>query len=215
MRAHLAAAGLCCAVTCAHAQVTAATAPPTPPAEEAPAWSFLLSGYWNMPRSDSDYGSGIITADHNGKLHLEARINYEARHSQSAFVGWSFSGGETIKVKATPIIGFVTGGAHGPIPGLEVSVAIGKFDYYVEAEYLVGTGDTSAYTYTWSELGFRPVEWLRLGVVAQHTRIYGGDREFQRGGFVQLTYKKYTGGVYWFNPTSPEQVVIASLAIAF
>jgi hypothetical protein len=211
---HAVAIGAWLASSCALAQEPAVALPDTAPTEQAPAWSFLASGYWNMPRQEGDYGSGIFGADH-GKLHLEARINYEAMHAQSAFVGWSFSGGETIQFKATPIIGFVGGSAHGPIAGLEASIAVGKFDYYLEAEYLTGTGNTSPYTYAWSELAYRPVQWLRIGFVAQRTRIYGGDREFQRGGLLQLTFGKVTGGVYWFNPTTHEQVVIASLAVSF
>jgi len=214
MRARLAATGIWFAITCAQAQEVAATPPGAAAEEQAAAWNFTASGYWNMPREESNYGSGIFGADH-GKLHLEARINYEARHAQSAFLGWSFSGGESIQFKATPILGFVTGGAHGPIAGLEASIAAGKFDYYLEAEYLTGSGSTSPYTYAWSELAYRPVEWLRLGFAMQRTRIYGGEREFQRGGLVQLTFGKFTAGVYWFNPTTPQQIVITSLAVSF
>nr|WP_315594647.1 hypothetical protein [uncultured Cupriavidus sp.] len=167
-----------------------------------------------MPRHEGSYGSGIFAADRDS-LHLEARVNYEAIHAQSAFVGWSFSGGETIQYKITPIVGFVAGSAHGPIVGTEASLAISKFDYYIEAEYLPGTGSTTPYTYAWSELGYRPLPWLRLGLVAQRTRIYGGDREFQRGGLLQLTFGKVTGSIYWFNPASQDQVVIAAVSLTF
>ncbi|WP_019450000.1 hypothetical protein [Cupriavidus sp. BIS7] len=186
-----------------------------PPEEPPPGWSFTASGYWNMPRQAQSYLSAIVIAEHD-KLHLEGRVNYEAMHSQSAFVGWSFSGGEKIAYKVTPILGFVAGSIHGVIPGLEASVSAYKFDYYIEAEYLTGSiTQTPSYLYAWSELGYRPVDWLRFGFVAQRTRIYGGDREFQRGGLLQLTYKKATVGCYWFNPGSSEQVVITTLTLAF
>ncbi len=101
------------------------------------------------------------------------------------------------------------------IGGIEASVAVSKFDYYIEAEYLDARGEEPGYLYAWSELGFRPVEWLRLGLVAQRTRIYGGDREFQRGGFFQVTVRRFTAGFYWFNPGSTDQVAILSLGVSF
>ncbi|QQX83233.1 hypothetical protein JJQ59_12395 [Cupriavidus necator] len=177
-------------------------------------WTFSATGYWNMPRQSGDYLSGIFIAERK-QLHLEARSNYEAVHSQSAFIGWTFSGGEAIQFKATPIVGFVGGSTHGLIGGLEASVAVSKFDYYIEAEYLDARGEDPGYLYAWSELGFRPVEWLRLGLVAQRTRIYGGDRELQRGGFFQVTVRRFTAGFYWFNPGSTDQVAILSLGVSF
>jgi hypothetical protein len=215
MRRPLLALGIALAVSGAHAQEIAVPPAGKAPEESAPAWTGSLAGYWNMPRQDQSYLSAIAIAEH-GNLHLEARANYEAMHSQSAFVGWSFSGGETVTYKVTPIIGFAMGSIHGPIPGLEASVAAYKFDYYIEAEYLTGAGtQTPGYFYSWSELGYRPVDWLRFGFVMQRTKIYGGDREFQRGGLLQLTYKKVTVGCYWFNPGSSEQVVITTLSLSF
>ncbi|KDP85540.1 MAG: hypothetical protein ACN6OP_03980 [Pseudomonadales bacterium] len=190
---------------------------PAPDAAAQPAsapWTFSATGYWNMPRESGDYLSGIFIAE-KSQLHLEARANYEAKHSQSAFLGWSFSGGETVQFKATPIVGFLWGSTHGVIGGLEASVAFKKFDYYIEAEYLDPHGAEPGYFYAWSELGYRPVEWLRLGLVAQRTRIYGGDRDLQRGGFFQVTVRKVTGSFYWFNPGSHAQIAILSLGISF
>ena len=74
---------------------------------------------------------------------------------------------------------------------------------------------TSSYWYAWSEFGFQPVEWLRIGIVGQRTRAYGGDRDIQRGPFAQLTWRSVTIGGYWFNPGSSDQVVVTSIGVTF
>ena len=87
------------------------------------------------------------------------------------------------------------------MPGLEASVAWGPVDVYIEAEYVRDShAQTDSYTYAWSELGYRPAEWLRVGIAGQRTRIYGGDRDIQRGPFAQMTVDHVTVGGYWFNP---------------
>ncbi|HXZ50107.1 MAG TPA: hypothetical protein VEG27_13890 [Usitatibacter sp.] len=203
---------LCLAAGLAHAQ-----GGETPPgvAPEAPGWEFSATGEWNAPKGGTDFASGTFTAD-RGALHLEARANYEAIHAQSAFVGWTFSWGGAVKLEATPIAGGVGGSLRGPIAGLEATLSSGAFDYYLEAEHVsVRNEGESSYNYAWTELGWRPAEWLRFGAVGQHTRIYGGDRETQRGGFVQLTHGKATLSAYWFNPGTSDQVLIVSLGAAF
>jgi hypothetical protein len=182
-------------------------------AEDEAAWSFSVTGYWNAPKGADGFASGIVLADH-GALHLEGRANYEAIHAQSLYAGWSFAWGEEVKFKFTPIVGGVTGAARGPVAGFEGSIAAGRFDYYVEAEH-VRDRIGGHYNYAWTEIGFRPVEWLRLGIVGQHTRVYGTDRERQYGGLVQGTWGKATVSAYWFNPGSSDQVVIASIGVAF
>jgi len=177
------------------------------------AWEFAATGYWNAPKGADGFASGIFTADREA-LHLEARANYEAVHAQSAFVGYSFSWGKDVTLEARPIVGGVTGAARGPIAGFEATLAGGPFDYYIEAEH-VDDRVGGSYNYAWTELGWRPAEWLRVGFVGQHTRVYGGDRETQRGGLVQFTRGKFTLSAYWFNPGSPDQVVIGALGVAF
>jgi hypothetical protein len=181
--------------------------------QEAAAWSFSATGYWNAPKGGDGFASGIVLADH-GSLHLEARANYEAIHAQSVYAGWAFEWGDEVKFKVTPIAGGVTGSARGPVFGFEASVAAGRFDYYVEAEH-VRDREAGHYNYAWTEVGFRPLEWLRVGVVGQHTRVYGTDRERQYGGLAQATWGKATVSTYWFNPGSSDQVAIVSLGFAF
>jgi hypothetical protein len=180
-----------------------------------PAWEFTLTAYPTVVRGGDNYTSAIGAAN-RGPLHLEARYNYESVGARSAFVGWTFSGGETITWVATPLLGGAWGTTQAFVPGLELSVAWGRLDYYVEAEYVRDSNQrTDSYTYAWSELGFRPVDWLRVGVSGQHTRAYGGDREFQRGPFAQATWGPVTIGGYWFNPGSSEQVFVGSIGARF
>jgi len=184
-------------------------------AADEPAWEFNVTGYWNAPKEGDSYASGIAVAS-RGALHLEARANYEAIHAQSLFVGWTFEAGETVKLEFRPILGFVGHALRGPIGGFEASLSAGKWDYYVEVEHVHSrTEGTDSYTYAWSELAFRPVEPLRLGIVGQRTRVRGADRDYVGGGFAQLTHGKLTLGAYWFNPGSSDQVVIVSLGASF
>jgi hypothetical protein len=116
----------------------------------------------------------------------------------------------------TPIVGGAWGTVRAFVPGVEASVAAGRFDFYVEGEYVRDHGDhESSYLYAWSELGFRPVEWLRAGLVGQRTRAYGGERDFQRGPFVQASWRRVTVGGFWFNPGSSDQVFVLSIGAAF
>ena len=192
------------------AEIGRRAAPPS-----KPSWEFAVTGYRNFIRNGDDYSSAIVAAD-RGPLHLEGRISYEAVGARSAFVGWTFSGGDAVTWEVTPIVGGAWGTVRAFIPGVEASVASGRFDFYTEAEYVRDHGDHSAnYLYAWSELGFRPVEWLRAGLVGQRTRAYGVDRDFQRGPFVQATWRRVTVGGFWFNPGSSEQVFVLSIGAAF
>jgi len=180
-----------------------------------PSWEFAITAYPTAVRGGENYTSAIAVAD-RGPLHLEARYNYESIGARSAFVGWTFSGGETVTWELTPLVGGAWGTTRAFVPGLEASVSWGPLDFYVEAEYVRdGSERTDSYTYAWSELGLRPVEWLRVGIAGQRTRAYGGDREVQRGPFAQVTLGPVTIGGYWFNPTSNDQVFVGSIGATF
>ena len=184
-------------------------------APEKPDWEFALTAYPTEVRGGDNITSAIGAAD-RGPLHLEARYGYEAKDSRSAFVGWTFSGGEGLTWEITPLAGGGWGPASTFIPGVEASLAWGRVDFYVEGEFVRDrSGSAGNYNYAWSELGFRAFPWLRAGLVGQRTRAYGGDREFQRGPFVQASLGRATLGGYWFNPGSGDQVVVASIGFSF
>jgi hypothetical protein len=180
-----------------------------------PSWEFAITAYPTVVRGGDNYTSAIAAAD-RGPLHFEARYNYESVGARSAFVGWTFSGGETVTWELTPLLGGAWGTTQAFVPGLEASLAWGPFDFYVEAEYVRDSSErTASYTYAWSELGFRPIEWLRVGVAGQRTRVYGGERDIQRGPFGQLTWGHVTVGGYWFNPGSSDQVFVGLIGVTF
>jgi hypothetical protein len=184
-------------------------------APDNPAWEFALTAYPTAVRGGDNYTSAIATAD-RGPLHFEARVNYESVGARSAFVGWTFSGGETVTWELTPLLGGAWGTTQAFVPGLEASVAWGALDFYIEAEYVSDSRErTDSYYYAWSELGLRPVEWLRIGAAGQRTRVYGGDRSIQLGPFAQLTWGPVTVGGYWFNPGSNEQVFVGMVGATF
>jgi len=187
-----------------------------PPPAEKPAWEFAVTAYPTAVRGGDHYTSAIATAD-RGPLHFEVRNNYEGLGVRSAFVGWNFSGGDKITWEVTPLLGGAWGEMQAFIPGLEVGVAWGRFDLYIEAEYVRdrSKGRDDSYFYSWNELGYRAAEWLRLGLASQRTRVYNNDRDIQRGPFAQLTWGRATLGGYWFNPGSADQVFVGSLGVAF
>ena len=182
---------------------------------EKPSWEFALTAYPTDVRGGDNFTSGIGVAD-RGPLHLEARYNYESIGARSAYVGWTFSGGDAITWELTPLLGGAWGTVHAFVPAIEASVSWRQFDFYVEAEAVRDQREhDDSYFYAWSELGYRPVEWLRFGLVAQRTRAYGGERDVQRGPFAQLTWRRVTLGGFWFNPGSKDQVFVASLGVSF
>jgi len=200
--------------TTAHAVDNEGSADAVAAAESKP-WEFAITAYPTNVRGGENYTSAIATADH-GPFHLEARYNYESIGARSVFVGWSFSGGEEITWELTPLLGGAWGTTRAFIPGLEASAAWKQFDVYVEAEYVrASSGRDDSYVYAWSELGYRPVEWLRVGIAGQRTRTYGNERDIQRGPFVQVTWERVTIGGYWFNPGSSDQVFVGMVGATF
>src|SRR6476659_10325606 len=189
-----------CAAAVALASLVVAGAARGAESEADIRWSGAVTGFYYAMRDQPDFGVGVASLD-RGSLHLEARYNYEARNATSIFAGWKFAGGDTVKFEVTPIVGGLFGAARAVVPGLEASVSWRTLDIYVEAEYVRDLNHSSAsYVYSWTELGWRPVEWLRVGFVGQRTRTVDTGRDIQRGVFGQIPIGPATVTVYFFNP---------------
>lgn len=197
----------------------------TPLAAEAPAatveevgddeWSFSASAAVYVVPDDHDYVQPTITAD-RGSLHLEARYNYEALDTGSLWLGHTFSGGERLTWQLTPMVGGVFGATNGIAAGYEGSLGWLKLELYSESEVLLDTGDSAeSFFYSWSELAISPVDWLRLGVAVQRTRVYQTDREVERGPLVGLVHERLDLTTYVFDPDAGTPTIVVAAGFSF
>jgi len=183
--------------------------------EDEPAWEFSIAGYTYFVPDDSNFLQPTFTAD-RGWLHLEARYNYEALDTGSAWVGYNFSGGETVTWELTPMLGAVFGATDGIAPGYKGSLGWKKVELYSEGEYVFDAGETAdSFFYNWSELTFAPVESFRFGMVTQRTRVYQTDREIQRGLLAGFSFKNLDVAGYVFNPDDEKPTFVLAVAVTF
>jgi hypothetical protein len=190
------------------AMTTNATPALTAAAEEK-AWSFSASVYTYLVPDDRDYAQPTLTAD-RGWLHLEARYNYEALETGSVWAGYNFGGGGKLAWEFTPMLGGVFGDTTGLAPGYKGSLSWWKLALYSEGEYVFDTGNTAdSYFYNWSELTLAPLDWFRIGLVTQRTRVYESDRDVQRGVLVGFTLKHVDLTTYVLNPDDKPTFVVA------
>jgi len=207
--------GLRSALVVALLGLAAASAGAADDARADRALSGNLTGYYSALPDQPNLGMAVGSVN-VGALRFEGRYNYEARASASAFVGWKFQGGDEIAWEFTPLIGTLFGRVRGVVPGFEAAVSWNSFDFYIEAEYVFDRQDSDAsYAYAWSELGWTPVEWLRVGLVGQRTRVVDNDRTIQRGVLLQLFAGKATFSLYAFNPNDADRYATFAVGLAF
>src|SRR5215831_9791637 len=153
--------------------------------EAEPEWSFGASVYGYLVPDSREFVVPTITAD-RGVLHLEARYNYEGLNSGSTWIGYNCSGSmDQVEWEVTPMIGAVFGETKGVAPGYKGSLSWWKLELYSEGEFVFNTDNSSdSFFYNWSEFTIAPLEWFRLGLVTQRTRLYETDRDVQRGFLV-------------------------------
>jgi len=192
----------------------ASTAPKSAGAPASAAWAYSLTidGYV-VPDGDS-YASPVFTADRNW-LHLEARYNYEDQRTASLWIGRNFSAGKKLQLAVTPMIGAVFGDITGIVPGYELSLTYKKVQFSSSNEYVFDTGNSAnSFFYSWPEITYSPVDWFKVGLVAQHTKAFHTSLDTQRGFLVGFSHKKvefttYILGPGWADPTAVLEVGVS------
>ncbi len=199
-------------------QLAVAPTNATPVVAEQPAgspWSFSASAYAYFPGDSQNYVQPTIRGDRSW-LHLEARYNYEALDTGSAWIGYNFSAGDKLKLDFTAMAGGVFGKTNGYAPGYEFTLSWRKLQLYSEGEYVFDTGNSSdSFFYTWSELTLAPADWFRFGVVIQRTKVYQTDFDIQRGFLVRFSYKKVDLSAYVFNPDVDKPTYVLAVSVSF
>jgi len=186
-----------------------------PPAKE-PSWGFSFEAYSFTVPDDHSYVQTTIAADRD-QLHLEARYNYEDIDTASVWVGWNlgFDVGDKVALAVTPMVGGVFGETSGVAPGCLATLSCWRLELYAEAEYLIDSDDSSDnFFYTWTELTVSVTDWLRVGCVAQHTKLYDTDRDTQRGLMAGVSVKSLDFTAYMFNPDDSEPVYVVSAGVS-
>ncbi len=191
------------------------TPPDFPPADSENLWSFSASAYGYLVPDSRDYINPNFSAD-RAWLHLEARYNYEALETGSLWFGYNFSIGTNLVFDFTPQIGGVFGDLTGIAPGWNLSLSYKRFTLSSQNEYVFDLGDSSGnFFYTWSELTYSPLDWLRAGLVAQRTKAYKSDLDIQRGFLVGVIYKKIDFTTYVFNWGWTDPTVVLAVTLNF
>jgi hypothetical protein len=179
------------------------------------AWSFSASAYTYVLSDNQYYVQPTISAG-RGRLHLEARYNYENLDTGSAWLGANFSGGKTLEWELTPMLGGVFGETTGIAPGLQLSLSWWKLNLSSENEYVFDAGDSSdSFFYNWSELTLTPAGTFQFGLVTQRTRVYQTDREIQRGVMAGFSIDRVTVSGYVFNPDEDKPKFVFAVAMTF
>jgi hypothetical protein len=195
----------------------AATNTPPTVIEDEPvkSWSFSAAAYTYIVPDSHEYVQPTFTAD-RGWLHLEARYNYEALETASAWIGYNFSIGEKIALEFTPMLGGVFGELTGVAPGYNGALSWWKLELYSEGEYVIDPDDSSNnFLYAWSELTLAPVDWFRFGLVMQRTQAYETDREIQRGVLAGFTFKMLDLCAYLFDPDEAKPTFVFAVRVTF
>lgn len=99
------------------------------------------------------------------------------------------------------MIGGVFGRTTGIAPGCEGSLTWKKLELSIDNEYVFDTGSKSGnFYYSWPQLTYQPLSWLRLGLVSQHTKEFQKEAAAEAGFLVGFDYKRYQFTTYVLNP---------------
>ena len=202
---------LCCASQSAGGQKEAISAED----EAAAEWSFSAATYVYQVRDDRNYAQPTFAVDRDW-LHLEARYNYEDLETGSLWIGYNLAGGEKVTWDLTPMFGGVFGNTAAVAPAYKGSLQWSKLEFSSEGEFVLDVNDSSEnFFYNWSELTFAPVEWWRIGLVTQRTRVYAADRDIQRGFLVGFSWRELDSAIYLFNPDDSKPHVVVAVTVGF
>jgi hypothetical protein len=149
-------------------------------------------------------------------LHLEAHYNDESLRTASVWAGYNFSWGENTVFDFTPMIGGIFGRTTGIAPGVDASLTYKKFQLSVSNEYVFDTGDKAGnFYYSWPQLTYSALEWLKFGLVAQHTKAFQTKANLQPGFFVGIPHKNLEFTTYVFDAGRTDPTIVLEAGYSF
>ena len=155
------------------------TRSPGPSTPRSTPTSGRTAGTTRSPRSRAD----------RGWLHLEARVNYEDLDTGSAGSATRSASARRSRSNSRPWSVF--GNTNGVAPGYKGSLAWRAVELSRETQYVFDVGDSADnFLHTGSELAVAPVDWCRVGMTVQRTKVYQTAFDIQRGFLVGISYKR-------------------------
>jgi hypothetical protein len=196
-------------------QETPSSARARPPDIVKNSWTFNLTTNGYVIPNGTDYASPVFSADRSW-LHLEARYNDENLRTGSLWLGYNFAAGKKLALNVTPMIGGVFGRTTGIAPGCEASLSYKKVQLSVSNEYVFDTTRKSGnFYYTWPQLTYSPINWLRIGLMSERTRAFQTSLDVQRGFLVGISRTKWESTIYIFNAGFTDPTVVLELGLNF
>jgi hypothetical protein len=114
------------------------------------------------------------------------------------------------------MLGGVFGELTGVAPGYNLALTYKRLSLSSQGEYVFDVGDSSGnFFYTWSELSYSALDWLRAGLAVQRTKAYDSDLDVQRGFLVGVAYKSVDLTAYVFNLGWTEPTFVMAMAFNF
>lgn len=166
-----------------------------------------------VPEDPLDY-SLIMSDIDKDWFHLGLRYNYEALRTASTWLGYNFSFGKELSVEITPMVGVLFGQGTGLGPGYLLTLEYGRFELYSEGQWVIDPADSSNnYYYSWSDLLYRPIDGLMVGLATQRTRIYQTDLWLNRGFIVGIETQGVVISTYLFDPDKASRFWVLSLGL--
>jgi hypothetical protein len=157
----------------------------------------------------------IFIAD-KGKLHLEARYNYEDLKTASVWVGYNIFGGDEFEYFITPMVGGAFGRTDGIAPGLEFTLSYMGFELYSESEYLFDVASSEYnFFYSWTDFTYSPLDWLWFGISGQRTKLYESEVEVDRGLILGGAYRNIEITGYFYNAFTDDAFLMLALTTDF
>jgi len=186
-------------------------------------WEFSLSTFTYLAQHERDYANPNFSADY-GRLHLEARYNYEALKTGSVWIGCNFPRftiGKDLEINATPMLGGVFGDITGVAPGYSIEASYKIIKASTQGEYFFDAGNNSGdFFYSWSEFSasLPKADCVRAGLVVERTQA-SGNSEVRRGPLVGFKHKCKDKDVdltvYWLAPGSREATFVFAVTVEF
>jgi hypothetical protein len=177
-------------------------------------WDVYLNTIGFLIPGGGSYGSPNLQAS-RGRLHLEARYNWEDLETGSFFAGRKFSLDKALSIDVTPMAGVVLGKTTGVAPGLLLDISYKRLAIESQSEYVFATNVVQDFYNVWTETTYEFVDWFRAGAVVQRNKAFRTKVENQYGLIVNFSYRRADLTVYGFDLGRGNPSAALALGIRF